>query len=288
MREDFAVFILSNGRADNLHTLKMLKKVNYTGKYYIVCDDQDQTLSRYKELYGDKVVVFDKAEIAKRVDTGTNDPDLRAVVFARNACFDIAEKLGLGYFLQLDDDYRGINFRFMVKDGTLRAQPLKESFDKVCEAFVRFLETTEVSTIAMAQTGDLIGGKGSSVWKKVLPRKAMNSFFCKTDRRFWFIGKSNEDVSTYVTLGNKGIIFFTYARLFVDVVQTQSLSGGMSEFYESGGGYVKPFSSVVFSPQAIKVSTMGVTHRRFHHRINWNLCTPMILNQKWKKKRTEG
>ena len=39
MRNDFAVFILSNGRPDNIKTLRALKKGNYTGNWYIVCDD---------------------------------------------------------------------------------------------------------------------------------------------------------------------------------------------------------------------------------------------------------
>ena len=29
----------------------------------------------------------------------------RAIVYARNACFDLAKDLGITYFIQLDDDY---------------------------------------------------------------------------------------------------------------------------------------------------------------------------------------
>ena len=39
-------------------------------------------------------------------------------------------------------------------------------------------------------------------------------FFCKTDRPFKFVGRMNDDVNTYVSLGDKGNLFFTV----VDIV----------------------------------------------------------------------
>lgn len=57
----------------------------------------------------------------------------------------------------------------------------------------------------------------------------------------------------------------------------------MTEVYLEKGGYNKPFSSVIFSPQAVKVAMMNTSHKRIHHKINWNLCTPKIINEKYKK-----
>ncbi len=39
--KDFAVFILSHGRANNVKTLKALEQSNYTGKTIIICDNED-------------------------------------------------------------------------------------------------------------------------------------------------------------------------------------------------------------------------------------------------------
>lgn len=47
MNENFAVFILSHGRADNIKTIKTLKKQGYTGKIYIIIDDEDEQESLY-------------------------------------------------------------------------------------------------------------------------------------------------------------------------------------------------------------------------------------------------
>lgn len=49
--------------------------------------------------------MFDKPKIAKTFDEADNFDDRRAIVYARNACFQIARKLGYKYFIELDDDY---------------------------------------------------------------------------------------------------------------------------------------------------------------------------------------
>lgn len=33
----------------------------------------------------------------------------------------------------------------------------------------------------------------------------------------------------------------------------------------------------------IVVDAMGDKHMRMHHRVNWDCCTPKILNERWKK-----
>lgn len=176
MRKDFCVFILTHGRPNNQLTLKtLLEKCNYTGQYYLIIDNEDKTANEYYELYGDKVIMFDKLEEAKKLNTPDTSEDRRTIVYARNVCFEIAKKLGIKYFLELDDDYTEFRFRKEI-NGVLRSIYMRH-IDKVFEAFIYFLENTNIKTIAMAQTGDFIGGTGSNVFKRKLARKAMNSFF---------------------------------------------------------------------------------------------------------------
>lgn len=138
-------------------------------------------------------------------------------------------------------------------------------------------------TIAFAQGGDYIGGAGNPFFYKGLTRKCMNSFFCRTDRRVHFVGKQNEDVSTYVTLGSRGGLLFTYTKHYIRPMATQQQPGGMTEAYKESGGYIKPFSSVVFAPNCIKVSYLNSGHGRIHHHISWGCAVPMIINERWKK-----
>ena len=102
----FVVFILSHGRPDSVHTLKTLKSLGYSGDWLIVIDNEDETAERYYQNFGrEKVVMFDKLAISKTFDTADTFEDRRTIVYARNACWDIAKERGYRYFLELDDDY---------------------------------------------------------------------------------------------------------------------------------------------------------------------------------------
>ena len=282
MRSDFAVFILTHGRPENIVTMKSLERGGYSGKVYIVIDNEDDTADRYRELYGDKVIQFDKLAESKKFDTADLSEDRRAIVYARNVCFDLAEKLGLEYFLELDDDYTDFEYRW-PEGGKLMIKSIA-NLDALFSAMVEFLETSGALSVALAQGGDLIGG-ANRFFRSGLSRKAMNTFFCKTSRRFKFVGRVNEDVNTYTSLGNKGWLFFTVTNVQIVQKQTQSQGGGMSGLYLDSGTYVKSFYSVVFSPQAVKVAEMGAHHRRMHHRVDWNACTPKILSDRYRKRR---
>ena len=177
MRNDFAIFILSHGRADNIKTLKSLEKSNYKGKWYIVIDNEDSQEEKYYQNYGDKVIKFDKLDIANRYDTADTFNDRRTIFYARNACFEIAKKLGLKYFLELDDDYTSFLIRY-EKNKTLASKVI-DDFDLIVDYMIDFLEDTGALSVAMSQGGDLIGGLESSTYKQQIKRKAMNSFFVK-------------------------------------------------------------------------------------------------------------
>jgi len=277
----FAVFILSHGRAENIITLEALQKGGYTGKTYIIIDDEDKQGELYKKLYGDKVIVFSKKEMDGTFDIGDNFDDRRVVVYARNKCHDIAKNLGLDYFLELDDDYNQFCFRY--EDNNVLRKIDCTNLDKLFEKCIDFLDVSGAYAIAFAQGGDYIGGVGSTAWQNKILRKVMNTFFCKTDRPFKFYGRINEDTTMYTVLGQRGYLFFTLGDVMVNQLQTQSNAGGLTDIYLDKGTYYKSFCSVMFSPSCVKVSSMGNIYRRIHHKVIWNNCCPKILNQKWKK-----
>jgi hypothetical protein len=283
LRNDFAVFILTHGRPEHVYTLKSLQKMNYSGKWYIVIDNEDKTADRYRELYGDKVIMFDKLAISKTFDTADNFKDRRTIVYGRNACFDIAEKLGIKYFLQLDDDYTRFYYKYIKNGTTLSEIPLRQ-LDRCFELMLRFLDVTNAECVAMAQGGDFIGGADGSMLEKGIKRKAMNTLFCRTDKRFQFLGRINEDVNTYVNMGRQGKLFLTVTRVGTYQKATQQTGGGMTDVYLDSGTYLKSFYSIIFAPSCVKINRMGAIHRRIHHKVLWNNCTPMIISEKYKKK----
>lgn len=281
MLKDFVVFILSHGRANNVKTLKTLKHCGYTGDYYIVIDDEDKTASEYLSTYSDRVLMFSKSEIAKTFDECDNFDKRGVIVYARNACFELAKKLGKRYFLELDDDYKAFLYRY-IKNGKLCSYSIK-NIDNVFLAFIEFLKNTPTKSIAFSQGGDLIGGVENQRLKQGLLRKAMNSFFCDTEKPFKFIGRVNEDVNTYCLLGTQGELFFTFVDVSLNQMQTQKNKGGMTGEYLDSGTYIKTFYTIITNPSCVKIAMMGDKHYRIHHNVDWESCTPKILNERWKK-----
>lgn len=282
MRDDFAVFILTHGRPDNVKTFDTLKKQGYTGKLFFILDDEDETIPEYEKRFGrDRIVVFNKALTAKTFDTGDLSEDRRTIAFARNACFDIAAMFGLRYFLQLDDDYLCFHHRY-EDSGCLRSKRIN-NLDKLFSYMIDFLDESGALTVAFAQGGDFMGGVENDFFRGRIKRKAMNTFFCDVKKPFQFPGRINEDVNMYTLLGSRGNLILSVADANIVQKQTQKSKGGMTDVYREGGTYMKSFYSVMFSPQCVKVAEMGRSQKRLHHQIKWDYCTPMILNARHKK-----
>lgn len=284
---DFCVFILSHARYDRVFTYNTLRKLNYTGKIFIVIDKTDKQIDNYKAKYGNDVLVFDKEEIAKTFDCGDNFQEKRAVVYARNACFELAKFAGFTYFMQLDDDYTDFRYSFDDKMNYVTNKYIK-NLNAIFEIMLNFYKSTSFTAISMAQGGDFIGGGESSMSMyfkagQIHRRKCMNSFLCSTDRQFNFIGRINEDVNTYVNLGNKGELFLTIPQLRLEQKTTQTNAGGLTDIYLNFGTYVKSFYSVMYNPSCVNVRLMGGSRQRLHHNILWDVAVPKIMNEKYKK-----
>lgn len=280
--KDFVVFIMSHGRANNVVTYKTLREQGYSGRVIIVLDTEDEQKEEYEKIFGiENVVLFDKNKIAEKFDEIIRG-DKRTIVYARNACFDIAEKLGYRFFLELDDDYEYFCFCY-DRDGKayVRTKNTKK-LDEIFDVMIDFMKDVKsVTSIAFSQGGDFIGGNKNRTKPKV-SRKCMNSFFCDVQRRFWFVGRINEDVNTYTTLGSRGNIFLTTYLFSLNQKQTQANKGGMSDVYNESGTYLKSFFSVIGMPSAVKVLDMG-KNKRIHHGVMWKNCVPCILRENNKK-----
>ena len=281
--KDFAAMILTHGRPDRVYTYDNLHRCGYTGRIVIVVDNEDKKLEEYKARFGDQVYVFDKKAVSKTIDEGDNFNDRRAIIYARNASFEIARDLGVKYFIQLDDDY--VDFRHKMDDNNRfidRSWML--NMDAVLDALLDYYISIPALSIAMAQGGDFVGGMDGTSWRKPR-RKCMNSFICSTDRPFKFFGRVNEDVNTYTNLGSRGGLFMTIVKVALQQKQTQTNAGGMTEMYRDSGTYVKTFYSVMYQPSSVKVYFLpGSTYDRIHHKVTWKNTVPVILSEEYKKR----
>ncbi len=283
-RSDFAVFILTHGRPDRVITYATLRKQGYTGPIWIVIDDEDKTAQQYRERFGDAVLTFSKAEIAATFDEGDNFGDRRAIVYARNACFDLARKVGARWFVQFDDDYLRLQYR---RDAELRYTTIAvQNADAMFDALIEYAESTNLSALCMSQGGDHIGGAPSSYNKHgvIARRKAMNTFLCSTDRPLQFYGRINEDVNLYTCGQRRGeVVFLTLMQAMIVQKQTQSNAGGMTGLYLDSGTYLKSFYSVMYAPSCVRIGVMGEAAVRLHHDISWPHTAPKIVRESVRK-----
>ena len=277
---DYAVIIPTHGRYDRVFTIDSLRKSGYTGDIYLLCDDEDKQLYQYKEKYGDKVIVFSKDEYIGKFDKMDNFGNKACVVYARNAMWDAAKKLGLKFFIVADDDYTMYRFRIDNKQ-CYRTNIQIKNMDAVFDAYFDFLKTSNIDTVCFAQDGDYIGGfSNSKISGGYKPyRKMMNLYFFNVDRPLEFKGTINEDLTSSITEGALGKKIITCMMTSLLQKETQSNAGGLTEIYLELGTYVKSFYSVMAAPSCVKVALMGDRQMRLHHAVTWKNAVPKIIRE---------
>jgi hypothetical protein len=286
VRDDFGIFILSHGRPDTVAlTIKALTKARYSGRWWIVLDTDDDTAPEYAARWGaDRLLVFDKAEVV--FDMGDNGgPRGPVVVPARNAVPGLAADLGLTYYMELDDDYTYFAHR-LEREGSL-TYAFSYHLDAVIEAFIDWLDESGALTVAFAQGGDFIGGVEGSFKRPVL-RKAMNTFIARVDRPIGFVGRLNEDTTTYVWRGGLGELFFTVTQFAINQMNTQAQPGGLTDAYLDGGTYRKSFYTLLWAPSCVTIGTIGELAHRIHHSIRWEHAVPKILPGRYRREGAEA
>lgn len=281
VQKKFAVFVLTHGRPEFCFskTVTSLRRCGYTGRIVLIVDNEDKAKTEYETLFEqESVVVFNKQVVFSNTDSGDNKKEKKAIVYARNACFDIAEKLGIDTFVQMDDDYTTFLYKKAGTKNKFVAKAIK-SLDRIMIATCDFLNCSpSISAVAFAQGGDFVGGENSSLakfWQ--IKRKCMNSWFCKTSHRLSFVGRLNEDASCYIVNGFRGGVFFQVPQISLNQVQTQAAPGGMTDAYLASGTYVKTMHSVMQAPSCVLVSRMGPISPRIHHRVLWDNTAPKII-----------
>lgn len=279
MRSDFAVLILTHGRAHDQVTFNELEKRGYTGKVYLVIDDLDEQREEYERLYGDSVIVFDKREYARRIDTMTTEDELRSVVFARNAAYDIADDLGLSYFAMFDDDLNQFTFRY-VKGGKLVSAPVTD-FDALFDAMLEFVETTGVASLCIATSGALIGDM-NGVYSKGLRWNFNQACVLRASDRLKFVGLLNEDLNATLLGANVGQMTLEVMGIVKNAPLRGTNDGGLHELYIDNEQYIRDFYSLIVHPSGLKI-TIG--DQRAPLRKASALCYPKIISDRYRKRR---
>ena len=279
-KREYAIFIPSYNRSDNVKTVDALRKHWYTGEIFIVCSDDDKSLLQYKEKYGNSVKVFNKEEYWEKTDTVDSFKSMKTVLYARNAIWDIARECWYEYFWVFDDDYTAFNFRW-PQWWKLKAKNI-ENMDYILDCMLEYYKKTPFKSIAMGQAWDFIWWVWNALvkWPK---RKVMNSFLLSQKRRFRYRWTMNDDVTTYTYYGIRWDLFLTVQKVALIQWLTQQNAWWLTDIYLDKWTYVKSFYTVIVAPSCCKICTMGNVNRRIHHKMLYTYAFPMILSAKWKK-----
>ena len=278
---NFAVIIISHGRP-SCPTAKTLQECGYTGRTFILIDDEDKEQDSYLKNYGDKICIFHKTPW---FDIGDNfDGPNGIATFARNACFDVAKEKCLKSFLMIDDDLKQASVRYL-KDGRLLGKKCTD-LDSVFFAASEIVENTKTDCIGFGLPMDYIGG--SETFNKPLfetRRHVMNAYMFKSDSAVRFHGRYSEDSISPVQFGKTGAIFLNNygVQLQFDVFVPdgrKNMTGGCVDTYRTTNTYVMMAYSVMFCPDSIKMRIKG---DGFNNSVSSRCSMPFILSERWKK-----
>lgn len=281
MRDDFAVFILTHGRADNQKTLKMLKSCGYKGKYFLVVDDLDEQLPEYKKRYGNHVIVFNKMGARKTMDTFHNTRMLTAVVFARNVVFDIAREKGISCFAMCDDDVSRLNYKVIEKD-KLKTLKITKNIEKFLEAYVEYQQSAKITVLGMCEDGVFIGG-GNQLARSGYTPSVGKFMFYRTDDEVKYRGLFYEDNISTFDIPLQGRVSFspTCISTVSQVNVKKSARGGMKKAYDfTSEEYVCCFMVLMAHPSGVKI-VRGLEKWKMRKKIS-NL-RPMIISEKYRE-----
>lgn len=268
------IYIISHKRIQ-CTTVNALLKCGYDGEWYIVADDLDKT--DYEGKYGrNKVLRFSKEEYADKVDTIDNFKKMTTPVYARNACFDIAESMDVDCFGMFDDDLKDFNVR-LKKENTLVSKKIT-NFGQIFDLYCEYIHTTGIACGGFPSAGRIIGGVENPIVKNGFYYNPTNAYVINTNvEQDGFIGTLWED-SMYCYLNNmRGRIVAAMMPVVITMESPGSMKeGGNLDLYSDSDDYIAENYGNIAIPMFFRWIKNGKGH-------NFSQDVPKILSDRWCK-----
>lgn len=264
MIDDFAVFILSHGRAGNVITASSLLRAGFDS-FFVVVDDMDDQLAAYQELFGDDCLVFDKEAEYRQTDTMDNFRHMASPVYARHWVQRYASENNIRFYAVLDDDISDFAIRY-ADQGKMKRKRITD-IAAVFAEMIAFLDSSaDLKVISFANEGGMIGGlKGN--FSKGVTEKIQQVIICDINKPIRWTGTFNEDLNAVLFPDSTGFAVMNVANKS----PARGTNGGGIQYVDS---YRNNFYSFMLHPSSISLAN-GSVHR--------NNFRAKILNEKWKK-----
>lgn len=283
MTKKFAVFILTHGRPHNQLTVKSLHDVGYTGEWYLVLDDQDDTYDEYVKVWGiDRIIVFDKDYFIHTTDTGLHTPVPKFAVFARNAIEFVARILGYETFMMLDDDIT--KFRIRLPEGnSLKSYQFKDNFDEIIDKSVDFVLNCDVACMGLGFCNLYIGGVENFNKENPRQRLCAEAFIRNTAHQVSWRLNMVEDMITSIDAAMSGKVWLQFLPIQVEIKMSEGeVDGGNSDVYRQLGMYRVSFMPVIAYPSA---NAVRLGKKSWASTTSPDKCIPKIISSRYRKER---
>lgn len=278
---NFAVFITTHSRVDSMTTYDTLRRAGYTGKIYVVIDNEDAQKMRYLNRYPD-VLVYNKQLQFNKCDKVIKTEQKASVTYARNAVEEYAKQFKLDAFLVCDDDIVGLRYRW-VEGTTVRSLAMNGGLDEVLQMYAEFMCVHKIAVSSFVHMLFYMSGVHDLDKRISEQRDAVQIFFRNTEFPMNWIGVMRQDILTNTETSKRGYVWWALPYITYDAKamnETGNNEGGMKETYDNISEYQRTFLGVITSPSCIKV---GCANDRIKMSWNKSAAYPMIVSSRYKR-----
>ena len=256
------IFILSHNSPDKCRTLDTLVRLKYSGRIYIIIDDEDKFVDKYKEKYGKKLIVFNKKYFLLTANSGVERQKTPGCTLtARNAVEEAAKLLKLNHFIVLDDDI--IDFKWVQPQHdtkTLKTYDVK-NFDEILTDTIDYMVSANIACLSFFTQNLFIGGYEGITSENALKKRTVSNCLIRnmkfSNKQFMCM---YEDWC-YSLFSNKiGELVFSvpFLKIIVEPQHTQKgnkqSSDGNAELYNIDD-YRRNFLPVLAFPNCVTIKT---------------------------------
>ena len=242
--------------------------------FIILCGDDDEALPEYRELWGDRVLVFDWYEQVKVTDPMDGfgfDTMASGACPVRNATAEISRRRGERRHWQLDDDYTG--FYGLNAEGTKNVRLDGAELHRRMELIAGHADRCGLGNCGFPpSTREVVPDHALTFGRRVF-----NAHNLPSGGELFepWVARMNDDLINAINSWRHGRPEYSVRFMEMAMPATQSEDGGLSELYRDEGTVRKTAYAVMACPAAVKlIQKFG----RYHHRANWQRIAPKLVS----------
>ena len=230
MRTDYAIYIITHGRADNQLTLNLLLDYGYTGKYYLVLDDMDNDIQAYIDKYGaENIIIFSKEHYLSIADTGLSSQErvLNFPLYARMAIEDIAEQDGYQFFMVFDDDLTNIRIRY-DENGVLKSHSTRGIINEVFSECIDFIDHSNIACASFGFSNSYRSGVKALYEETARNRMCAETFLRNGKFKVEWKPLMIHDLLTSISCNMQGQVWMQLLNIQIDIKMSEGKVDGVS------------------------------------------------------------